>query len=191
MRTKLLAAVAAMAALSACRNGMETQPKYTPLQPSDLFDDHRSARPIPEGTVARGQLDDNRAFYRGVAGGKPLAAFPIPVTRDLLARGRERYNIYCSPCHDRIGNGLGMIVRRGYRHPPSFHIDRLRQAAPGHYFDVITNGFGAMPAYSQQIPPGDRWAIISYIRVLQFSQRAPAGDLPPQVRARVSRGGGQ
>lgn len=191
MRTNLLAVLAAMAALSACRNGMETQPKFTPLEPSNLFDDGRSARPIPEGTVARGQLDDNPAFYQGVAGGKALEALPVPVTRDLLARGRERYNIYCAPCHDMIGNGLGMIVRRGYRHPPSFHIDRLRQAAAGHYFDVITNGFGAMPAYSQQIPPGDRWAIVSYIRVLQFSQRAPAADLPPQVRAQLPREGGQ
>ena len=165
---------------------------HLPLEPSDsLFDDRRSARPIPEGTVARGQLNDNPAFYEGVVGGKRVEAFPIPVTRDLLARGQQGFNVYCSPCHDMIGNGLGMVVRRGYRRPPSFHIDRLRQAPVGHFFDVITNGFGAMPAYSQQIPPGDRWAIISYIRVLQFSQRAPAGELPPQVRSQIPQGGGQ
>lgn len=164
---------------------METQPKFTALEPSPFFEDRRSARPIPEGTVARGQLNDNPAYYQGVVGGKHIAALPVPVTKELLAHGRERYNIYCAPCHDAAGNGLGMIVRRGYRRPPSFHIDRLRQAPAGYFFDVITHGFGAMPEYSQQVPPGDRWAITAYIRALQFSQHAPAAELPPQVRARL------
>lgn len=191
MRTNLLAVLAALALLSACRNGMETQPKFTPLAPSSLFDDGRSARPIPEGTVARGQLDADPAFYQGMAGGKHVEDFPVPVTRELLARGQERYNIYCAPCHDTVGNGLGMIVRRGYRRPPSFHIDRLRKAAAGYYFDVITNGFGAMPAYAQQVPPGDRWAIVAYLRALQLSRYAPAADLPPRLRAKLPQGGGQ
>jgi hypothetical protein len=174
---------------SACRQDMHDQPKYIPLRPSELFADGRSARPIPPGTVARGHLDDDTAFY---AGKKPdgtfIEAFPLPVTKRLLLRGQQRYNIFCSPCHDRTGSGLGMIVRRGFRRPPSYHIDRLRQVPNGYLFDVITNGFGAMPDFSAEIQPLDRWAIVAYQRGLQLAQSATIDDVPAEVRAQLALG---
>lgn len=178
-------------ALTACRQDMHDQPKFIPLRPTQLFADGRSARPFIEGTVARGHLNDDPAFYTGKVEGKLVDTFPFPVTKQVILRGQERYNIYCTPCHDHIGNGLGMIVRRGYRHPPSYHIDRLRQVSNGYIFDVITNGFGAMPDYAAQIPPADRWAIVAYVRALQLSQRASIGDLPPEGRAELAPGGKQ
>jgi mono/diheme cytochrome c family protein len=171
--------------LTGCRQDMQDQPKYIPLRPSTFFADGRSERPFVEGTVARGHLNADSVFYTGKADGKPVEGFPFPVTRDVLNRGRERFNIYCSPCHDQLGNGNGMIVRRGYRHPPSYHIDRLRQIQDGYIFDVITNGFGAMPDYASQIPAADRWAIVAYIRVLQYSQHAPLTDVP-EARAEIA-----
>lgn len=170
-------AIAAMGTI-ACRQDMHDQPKYTPLRRSDFFTDARASRPVPGGTVARGQLRENEALYTGQIGGKPVDEFPFPVTREVLLRGQERFNIFCAPCHDRLGNGLGMAVRRGFRRPPSYHIDRLRQLPVGHFYDVMTNGFGAMPDYSAQVPPEDRWAIAAYIRVLQYSQNANIGDVP-------------
>jgi len=164
---------------------MHDQPRYGPLQPSRFFADGRSSRPLVAGTVARGELREDKIFYTGKLNDKPVPAIPIPVTRQLLKRGQERFNIYCAPCHDRIGNGLGMIVRRGFRRPPSLHIDRLRAAAPGYLYDVIANGFGAMPDYAAQVAPQDRWAIVSYIRALQYSQNAPVADLPPERRAQL------
>ncbi len=131
--------------------------------------------------MARGELHDDPHLYTGRVNGALVTTFPFPVSREVLERGRDRYNIFCAPCHDRVGNGNGMIVRRGFRAPPSFHIDRLRQAPVGHYFDVITNGFGAMPDYAAQIPAHDRWAVIAYIRALQLSQRATPADVPPAV----------
>jgi hypothetical protein len=164
--------------LAGCRTDMQDQPKFIPLRKSDFYDDHRSSRPVIVGTVARGQLRDDTYFYTGMVGRDVGNVMPFPVTRDVLARGQERYNIYCSPCHSELGDGNGMIVQRGYRRPPSYHIDRLRQAPLGHFYDVISNGFGAMPDYSAQVAPADRWAIIAYIRALQYSQNAPAGSVP-------------
>jgi hypothetical protein len=166
---------------------MQDQPKFIPLRPSSFFTDGRSERPLVEGTVARGHLDADTAFYTGKVGDKFVGTFPLPVTRELLERGQQRYNIYCSPCHDRLGTGLGMVVRRGFRRPPSYHIDRLRQAPVGYIFDVITNGFGAMPDYAAQIEPRDRWAIVAYERALQLSQHATLSDVPPEVRAQLTR----
>ena len=164
---------------------MADQPKYKPLQKSTFFGDDRSARPLPPGTVARGHLNADERYYTGKSGGEPVTALPVPLTRELLARGQERFNIFCAPCHDRTGSGQGMIVRRGFRQPPSYHIDRLRQAPIGHFFDVITNGFGAMLEYSAQVPPADRWAIAAYIRALQLSQNATLADVPPEARQRL------
>lgn len=171
--------------LAGCRQDMHDHSRFRPLEYTTFFDDHRSSRLLVPGTVPRGYLQDQPLFDTGMAGNQPVATLPVPVTEQLLRRGQERYNIFCSPCHDRLGSGLGMIVRRGYRRPPSFHTDRLREAPVGHIFDVVTNGFGAMPDYSAQIPPADRWAIAAYIRVLQFSQNAPLNALPPDVAAEV------
>jgi mono/diheme cytochrome c family protein len=153
---------------------MHDQPKYEPLEATTFFDDGMSARPPVPGTVARGSLGGDELFLTGKVGGQPAPVFPYPVTREMVDRGQERYDIFCAPCHDRVGTGRGMVVRRGYREPPSLHIERLRAAPPGHFFDVITNGFGAMPDYRAQIPPADRWAIVAYVRALQLSQHAPA-----------------
>ncbi len=189
---KLQAVLLAVGCAVACRQDMHDQPKYIPLRPSDFFVDGRSARPIPAGTVARGYLEDDTAFYTGKGpDGKFVNEFPFPVTKDIILRGQQRFNIYCSPCHDRLGNGLGMIVRRGFRRPPSYHIDRLRQVPNGYIFDVITNGFGAMPEYSAQIQPADRWAIVSYVRALQLSQQASLNDVPADARAQLQQGGQQ
>lgn len=176
-------AVAALALLAAaCRQDMHDQPKYKPLASSAFFADGKAARAPVKGTVARGHLHADEAFYTGRVGGERVAEFPLPVTRPLLERGRERYTIFCSPCHGGLGDGQGMVVRRGFRQPPSFHLDRLRQAPPGHFFDVITNGFGAMAGYASRIPPQDRWAIVAYVRALQLSQRATLEDVPPERR---------
>jgi len=179
----------ALGALAACRQDMHDQPKYIPLRPSSFFADGRSARPIPEHTVARGHLDEDTAFYTGKdAAGKLVTEFPIPVTKELILRGQNRFNIYCTPCHDHTGSGNGMAPRRGFRHPPTYHQDRLRQAAVGHFFDVITNGLGAMQDYSAQVEPRDRWAIAAYIRTLQFSQQASINDVPADARAQLGQG---
>lgn len=163
-----------------CRQDMHDQPRFKPLAKSDFYADLRSARPPVEGTVARGQLHEDTYFYTGKVGMSPGDYMPFPVTEDVLARGRERFNIYCSPCHSRLGDGNGMIVQRGFRAPPSYHTERLRKAPLGYFFDVMTNGFGAMPEYASQIPPRDRWAIVAYIRALQLSQNATAADVPPR-----------
>jgi mono/diheme cytochrome c family protein len=168
--------------LIGCQQKMADQPRYEPLQKSDLFDDQRASRPLVEGTVPRGQLNADEEFYTGRVNNEPVKVFPLPVDRELLLRGQERFTIFCSPCHSRLGDGQGMIVRRGYRPPPSFHLERLREAPPGHFFDVITHGFGAMPDYAEQIPPRDRWAIVAYIRALQLSQNAALADVPETER---------
>ncbi len=171
---------------------MHDQPKYIPLRPSGFFADGRSERPLIEGTVARGHLNDDEAFYTGKGpDGKPLDTFPFPVTKEVIERGQDRFNVYCSPCHGRLGNGEGMIVQRGFRKPPSYHIDRLRQVPNGYIFDVITNGFGDMQDYAAQIPARDRWAIVSYVRALQLSQDASLTDVPPEARGQLNRGGPQ
>ena len=175
-RAALLLALCAL--LGACRQDMHNQPKYRGLRPSAFFTDGSSARPLVEGTIARGTLQDDEAFYTGKVDKATVKEFPFPIDEKVLDRGQERYNIYCSPCHDRTGGGNGMVVQRGFKQPPSYHIDRLRQADVGYFFDVITNGFGAMPDYRAQVAPRDRWAIIAYIRALQYSEHAPAADIP-------------
>jgi mono/diheme cytochrome c family protein len=172
------------------RLDMQDQPKYRPQRPSDFFADGRSERQPVEGTVARGQMNDDTAFYEGKdAAGKDVTEFPIAVDKAVIVRGQQRYDIYCAPCHGRIGNGLGMIVRRGFKQPPSYHVERLRDAPVGHLYDVITNGYGAMLNYAAQVQPRDRWAIVAYIRALQYSENANINDLPAEARSRVPAAG--
>jgi mono/diheme cytochrome c family protein len=177
--------------LAGCsRLDMQDQPKYKPQRPSDFFVDGRSGRPELDGTIARGQLNEDVAFYEGHdAAGKDIAEFPIAVDKAVIQRGQNRYDIYCTPCHGRLGNGMGMIVQRGFKQPPSYHIDRLRNAPVGHFFDVMTNGYGAMLNYSQQLQVRDRWAIVAYIRALQYSQNANVADLPTEARAQLPSAG--
>jgi mono/diheme cytochrome c family protein len=171
--------------MAGCRQQMSEQPRYNPLAASDFFADGMSARPLVEGTVARGGLRLDERYYEGKAGAKLVAEFPLPVTRELLERGRERFNIFCTPCHGALGYGDGIVVQRGFRAPPSYHIDRLRTAPPGHFFDVVTNGFGAMASYASRVPVRDRWAIIAYIRALQLSQQATLTDVPAAERPKL------
>jgi mono/diheme cytochrome c family protein len=166
---------------------MHDQPKYIPLRESTFFSDQRSARPFVAGTVARGQLHEDTLLYTGKGDAGDATMFPFRIDEKVMARGRERFDIYCSPCHGRTGVGDGMVVRRGYRRPPSYHDDRLRSAPVGHYFDVISNGFGAMPDYAAQISAEDRWAVIAYIRALQLSEHAALTDVPPNERASLDR----
>lgn len=166
---------------------MHDQPKYTPLGASTFFGDRRSARPVVPGTVARGQLREDSLLYTGKINGADAAVFPFPIDETRLRRGRERFDIYCAPCHSRTGEGDGMIVRRGYRRPPSYHDQRLREAPVGHFFDVITNGFGAMPDHASQITAEDRWTIVAYIRALQLSAHAQLADVPAGDRAKLDR----
>jgi len=168
----------AVLACVGCRQDMHDQPRFKPLAQSDFYSDLRSARPPVEGTVARGQLREDSYLYTGKIGNNPADYMPFPVNEEVLARGRERFNIYCAPCHSRVGDGNGVIVQRGLRRPPSYHIERLRKAPLGYFFDVMTNGFGAMPDYASQISPRDRWCIIAYIRALQLSQAATMNDVP-------------
>jgi cbb3-type cytochrome c oxidase subunit III len=182
----IVAAVLCLLALAGCRQNMHNQAKYVPLRESDFFADGTSARPLPAHTVARGYLRADTAAATGLArDGKPIADFPLPMTRALLLRGEQRYNIFCSPCHDRVGTGRGMVVERGYKQPPSYHIDRLRSAPVGYLYNVITEGFGVMPSYASQVPPADRWAIVAYVRALQLSQNARLADLTPEERQRL------
>jgi len=161
-----------------CRQDMHDQPRLKPFRQSDFFADLRSARLPVQGTVARGQLHEDSYFYSGKLGNNPGDYMPFPVTEEVLVRGQQRFNIYCAPCHSRLGDGNGMIPQRGFRHPPSFHDERLRKAPLGYFFDVMTNGFGAMPDYASQIPVRDRWCIVAYIRALQLSQGATMADVP-------------
>lgn len=191
-RVRVLWSVAGFSACliaSGCRQDMQDQPKYKTLGYNHFFEDGRDSRPIPPNTVARGTLNEDAAFYQGKEDGKDIDYFPIVITQAVIERGQNRFNIYCSPCHGRLGNGLGMIVRRGMKQPPSYHIDRLRTAPVGHFFDVVTNGYGVMLNYSAQIQPADRWAIVSYIRALQYSENAKVTDLPPDVKAKLPEGG--
>jgi mono/diheme cytochrome c family protein len=169
----------------ACRQDMHDQPRYKPLARSDFFNDDRSARPLVAGTVARGRLPGDAALETGKTGTAFVAAVPVPIDLKLLKRGEQRYRIYCSPCHGQVGRGDGMVVRRGYRPPPSFHIDRLRAQPAGYFFDVITAGFGAMPDYAAQVSVADRWAIVAYVRALQLSQNATVADVPAERRGEL------
>lgn len=178
LRKTLPAVLALVFLTSACRIDMHVQPYYRPLTKSDFFADGRSARNPVDGTVARGDLREDSYLYTGKIGGNPGDYMPFPVTAKVLDRGQERFNIYCAPCHGRVGDGNGFIPSRGLKHPPSYHIERLRKAPAGYFFDVMTSGFGVMPDYSAQIAPSDRWAIVAYIRALQLSQNAVAADVP-------------
>jgi mono/diheme cytochrome c family protein len=169
----------ALLASTACRQDMHDQPRFKPLTKSDFYSDERSAREPVEGTVARGQLHDDAYFYTGKIAGNPGDYMPFAATMEVMARGQQRYNIYCAPCHSRVGDGNGAVVARGFpRKPPSYHVDRLRKAPLGYFFDVMTNGFGIMSDYASQIPARDRWCIAAYIRALQLSQNAAASDVP-------------
>ncbi len=175
--------------LAGCRQVMADQPSYRPYDPSTFFPDGASARPLPQGVVPRGGSRADLALYTGKdATGKDVTDFPFPITATVLARGQEEFNVFCAPCHDRTGSGLGLVVRRGFLQPPTLHSDRLRAAPVGHFFDVISNGFGAMPTYADQITVRDRWAIIAYIRALQLSQHASLNDVPPQDRGQLNGG---
>ncbi len=166
-----------------CRRDMFEQPSAKPLERSSFFRDHMASRPVPPHTVAQGQLRADTVFYTGKAGTNLVTTFPFPITREILNRGRERFEIYCAPCHGRTGDGNGMIVQRGFPPPPSYHLDRLRDAPVGHFYDVITQGYGVMYSYAARVSPPDRWAIAAYIRALQLSRRAALADVPPGHRA--------
>jgi mono/diheme cytochrome c family protein len=173
--------------LIGCRQDMHNQPRYKPLAATDFFGDGRSARPAVEGTVARGHLRIDKARYTGKENGMDVTDFPFPITRADLLRGQERFNIYCSPCHSRAGDGNGMVVRRGFRQAASYHTAKLINAPVGHFFDVMTNGFGAMPSYASRVEPDDRWRVAAYIRVLQLSQNARLEDVPINRRVALEK----
>jgi mono/diheme cytochrome c family protein len=185
-RIAVVATVAIVIVGSAgCRQDMHDQPKYQPLERSTFFLDQQASRSPVAETVARGELRDDTLLYTGKVDGSDALFFPFRIDAPVMARGQERFNIYCSPCHGRTGMGNGMVVQRGYRRPPSFADERLRQAPIGHFFDVMTNGFGAMPDYAAQIRPADRWAIIAYLRALQLSAHAAMDDVPVAERGRL------
>lgn len=181
----MLAMLLATLSLAGCRQQMADQPVGKPLQASDFFDDGMVSRPLPAGTVARGTVQNDDRLLSGRIDGEFVDGLPFAVTREILERGQERFNIFCSPCHDRVGTGQGMIVRRGFRRAHSFHQSRLRQQADGYFFHVITHGFGAMPSYAHQITPHDRWAIVAYIRALQLSRHAQVAELPAPDREKL------
>ena len=187
--TKIAALVAASSVLwmAGCRQDMHNQPKFIPQRGTDFFADHRSARPQVENTVARGQLHEDSYFYTGTVEGangyrEERNMLPFPVTMTVLEKGQERFNIYCTPCHSRVGNGAGMIVQRGYKPAGNFHSSRILAEPLGHYFYVMTNGYGAMPDYSAQLTPADRWSVAAYIRALQISQSANESEVPSGVQ---------
>ena len=189
MSNKSLFVIAAAVLIAAgCRQDMHDGPRYEAYEASDTFADQRASRTPPAGTVARGWLRADEALYTGKVNGQAVATFPFAIAREGLARGQQRYNIYCTPCHGRIGDGNGMVVQRGLRQAASFHQDGLRQETPGYFFDVITNGFGAMPDYAAQIPVEDRWLIVAYVRALQLSQHASIDDVPADQRAALDAG---
>src|SRR5438093_7545533 len=179
-RLRIFSSMGLLLILVGCRQDMHDQPRVKTYAMSDFYADLRSERPPVEGTVARGQLHEDTYFYTGKIGANPGDYMPsqVPVNAENLARGHERFNIYCAPCHSRLGDGNGMVPQRGYKHPSSYHDERLRKAPLGYFFDVMTNGFGAMSDYASQIPVRDRWCIVAYIRALQLSQRATIADVP-------------
>lgn len=180
IRGALLIAVAV--SVAACRQDMHDAPRYEPFEASTTFPDGRASRNLPVGTVARGWLRDDEALYTGKVNGQFVDAFPFAISHDDLQRGQQRFNVYCTPCHGRLGDGNGMVVQRGLRQAASYHQDRLRQERIGYFFDVITNGFGAMQGYAEQVPVRDRWLIAAYVRALQLSQNASVNDVPADKR---------
>jgi cytochrome c553 len=173
--------------LTACRRDMFDQPRSNPLGHSDFFADGAASRTLVPGTIPRGHLDADEAFYTGKIGTNLISNFPVLITRELLERGRERYDIYCAVCHGPNGDGHGVVVQRGFPAPPSYHIDRLRQAPPGYFFDVITRGYGVMYSYASRVEPADRWAIAAYIRALQLSHDATLNDVPPAEQTNLQK----
>lgn len=174
-----------MIALAACRQDMHDQPRPEPYELSNFFEDRRSARPVVEGTIARGKLKLDEHFYTGKINGELADTFPFPITVDVLKRGQDRFNIYCAPCHSKVGDGRGMIVQRGMKQPESYHSQRLRDVPVGHFFDVMTNGLGNMYSYEERVKPRDRWAIAAYIRALQLSQGANLSELPERDQQQI------
>ena len=187
MRRNVRAIIAASVLLAACRQDMHDAPRYEALEESAFFADGRASRTLVANTVARGQLREDEHLYTGKVGGQLVNEFPMPVTIEVMNRGQERFNVFCSPCHGRTGEGNGMIVQRGFRQPPSFHEDRLIDAPVGYFFDVMTNGFGAMQDYASQVPVTDRWAIAAYLRALQLSRRLTVDDVPADRRGDLDR----
>lgn len=181
MKTSFLLALALITA--ACRQDMHDQPKYKPLAESSFFADGRAARPIPANTVARDALNDTDTYHTGSANGDFAPTIPVPITMELLQRGQDRFDIFCSPCHSRLGDGNGMVAQRGFRIPQNLTSERIRRVPPGYIFQVISNGYGGMPDHRDQIPVADRWAIVAYIRALELSREAPVSDLSPQQRS--------
>ena len=187
LRVRAIAVLAMSVTLGACRQDMHDAPRYEPLEASAFFDNGGSARMLVANTVPRGYLREDELLYTGRVSGQFANMFPMAVTADVMARGQERYNVFCSPCHGRTGVGNGMIVQRGFRQPPSYGEQRLRDAPAGYFFDVMTNGFGAMQDYAAQVPVADRWAITAYIRALQLSMNATVADVPADRRSDLDR----
>lgn len=186
LNASILGALLILTVFTGCDNEMRNQSKYKPLRESDFFADGMTSRPLVEGTVARGALRSDELLYTGKTDGKHSAVFPFEIDEEVLKRGQQRYDIYCSVCHDKLGNGRGMVVQRGFKQPSSFHIDRLRDAPPGYFFDVMTNGFGTMNSYAAQVKAYDRWAIAAYIRALQLSQHAELSDVPADEAVKLA-----
>jgi mono/diheme cytochrome c family protein len=183
-----LAFIVAVACFAvACRQDMHDAPRYEPLEASSFFASGGAARTLVANTIPRGYLREDELLYTGRTSGQFANVFPMPVTADVMARGQERFDVFCSPCHGRTGAGNGLIVQRGFRQPPSFHEQRLKEAPAGYFFDVMTNGFGAMQDYSAQVPVADRWAIAAYVRALQLSQSATVADVPADRRSDLDR----
>lgn len=173
-----MSVVAVLALGAACRQDMHDAPRYEAFEASAFFSDGRASRGAPVGTVARGWLREDEALYTGRLNGEFVAEFPFAIGHDEMMRGRDRYNVYCTPCHGVLGDGEGMVVQRGLRRAASYHQDRLREERAGYFFDVITNGFGAMQGYAEQVPVRDRWMIVAYLRALQLSQNATMAEVP-------------
>ena len=165
-------------AVAGCRQDMHVAPRYETYEASPFFNDGRASRQAPTGTVARGWLREDEALHTGRVNGELVSEFPFPVSSEDMARGRDRFNIYCTPCHGVLGDGQGMVVQRGLRRAASYHQDRLRDEKVGYFYDVVTNGFGAMQGYAEQVPVRDRWLIVAYVRALQLSQHATVADVP-------------
>ncbi len=181
-KRNLLALFAALMFAAGCRQDMHDAPRYEACEASSTFADNRASRTPPAGTVARGWLREDEALYTGKINGQAVEQFPFAIGRAELERGQQRFNIYCTPCHGRLGDGQGMVVQRGLRRAASYHQDRLRDEKVGYFFDVVTNGFGAMQGYAEQIPVRDRWLIVAYVRTLQLSQHASVNDVPADRR---------
>ena len=188
MKLRRIAWLGVLLAAAGCRSDMHDQPKFEALEANPFFADGRAARPHIASTVARGELYADEHLYTGWIDGELAPSYPIEITAVTLARGRQRFDIYCAPCHGRLGDGNGMVAIRGFRHPPSYHSERLRTVPPGHFFDVITNGFGSMTDFSDRIRAEDRWAIAAYIEALQLAQHALLEDLSAEDLMRLRKG---